>query len=337
MDSIAPSAALIVTVDTEEEGLWGGVYRTHGNTVENIRGLRRFQNLCDRLGVRPSYLVTTPVAEDVRAADILRGIQANGSCEIGSHLHPWCAPPFEGGSSPGSTFLCNLPEPLQREKLARLTQTVEVRFGRRPVSFRAGRYGLSMAGARILKELGYSVDSSVIPFCDFSAEGGPSFDGAPTTPYHLDGDDLRLPHPSGLLLEVPVSVGFSRRNFEQARRLRALASRRPLKPLRAVGLLDRLGLARRVKFSPEQADATAMKRLADLFLSRGAPCLVMLFHSSSLFPGCSPYVPDARRLDRFHADLEETFEHCLGRRGMVSRTLAEFAAEYEARSRASRA
>ena len=318
--------SLIVTVDTEEEGLWGGRYPRTGNTVDNIRGVPRFQELCDRYDVRPTYLVDAPVVEDDDAVKLLRSIQEDGRAEIGAHLHPWCNPPFGEEANAHTSYLCNLPESLQREKLIWLTETIESRFGRRPTSFRAGRYGLDITGARILAELGYVVDSSVIPFTDYSRDGGPNFENAPHNPYFIDGDDLCRRHTSGFLFEVPASVGYNRVDFERAHRIRRVALHPLLRRLRSVGILDRLGIVRRIKYSPEQADLRRMKQLADAFLAQNAPAVVMMFHSTSLTPGLSPYVKTEQDLDRFHQNLEATFEHCLNRRGMKTDTLSGFAA-----------
>ena len=320
---------LIVTVDTEEEGLWNGALKTRGNTVRNVGGTRRFQQLCDRYLITPTYLVDTPVVDDDRSRDLLKGFQDEGRCEIGAHLHPWCAPPLDEEINDRNSYMCNLPEPLQREKLTRLTDHVEERFGRRPTSFRAGRYGLDIVGARILKELGYVVDSSVIGFSNYSDQGGPDFEDTPSVPYRVGGDDLRVPCEGGRLLEVPVAVGFNRVRFSRAHRLRQCAASRWLRPLRLVGILDRLGIVQRIKFSPEQANAARMKRLADVFVARGAPCIVLMLHSSSLVPGCSPYVPDAARLEECYADLESVFEHCLTKHSMTGRTLTQFAQNYD--------
>lgn len=323
---------LIVTVDTEEEGLWGGQYRRSGNSVNNIRGIPRFQELCDRFGVKPTYLVDAPVVEDDAAVELLRAIQDDGRAEIGAHVHPWCNPPFEEEISPRNSYLCNLPEPLQRAKLTWLTERIEQRFGRRPTSFRAGRYGLDIVGARILHELGYIVDSSVIPFTDYSADGGPNFERAPHTPYFVDGDDLCRPHDAGFLLEVPVSVGFNRRNFARAQAVRQAARRPWIRPLHAEGLLDRLGIVRRIKFSPEQASATQMKRLADAYFAVGAPALVMMFHSSSLMANCSPYVPTPMASHRFHTNMHEVFAYWGEKGKTATSTLTEFATELWNRS-----
>ncbi len=320
---------LIVTVDTEEEGLWGGRYRRSGNTVRNIRGIPRFQEICDRYGVKPTYLVDAPVVDDDEAVGVLRAIQDDGRAEIGAHVHPWCNPPHEEEVTGHNSYLCNLPEPLQRAKLTWITDRIEARFGRRPTSFRAGRYGLDVVGARILHELGYVVDSSVIPFTDYSPGGGPDFRRAPHLPYFVDGDDLCRPHDRGYLLEVPVSVGFNRPNFARAQALRRAAGHPWLRRLHAEGILDRLGVVRRIKFSPEQADARRLRQLVAAYAAQRAPAMVMMLHSSSLVAGESPYVRTERDLREFDARLQEVFAFCLDKREMASAGLAEFAARSE--------
>ena len=320
---------LIVTVDTEEEGLWNGNFQARGNTVRNIEGVPRFQAFCDRFGVRPTYLVDTPVLEDARAVEILDEVHRAGRCEIGAHLHPWCAPPLDEETNPRNSFMCNLPEHLQREKLTRITDTIEQRLGTRPRSFRAGRYGLDIVGARILEDLGYVVDSSVISFYDYSDRGGPDFRWAPYTPYRVGWDDLRRPGPEGRMFEMPISVGFSGTGFARAQRIRELACTGAGRLFHLTGILDRLNLVRRIKFSPEQADATRMKQLVDAYLANGAPCMVMMMHSSSLVPGYSPYVADRQRLEELYLDLEAVFRHCQQRHEMVGETLTGFAESFQ--------
>ncbi len=319
------TATLIVTIDTEEEGRWTGSYRAGGNTVENIRYLPRFQALCDEFAIQPTYLIDAPVVDDDSSAELLRGIQEDNRCEVGTHIHPWCNPPFEEEINRRTTYFCNLPVSLQRAKLTWLTERIERRIGRRPTSFRAGRYGLDIAGARLLAELGYLVDSSVIPFTNYAPQDGPDFSQAPHTPYFINGADLCVPHAAGILLEAPVSIGYSRSDFERMHAWREAAARSWMGRLHAVGVLERLGLARRIKFSPEQTNARDLICLADNYLVRQAPALVLMFHSSSLMPGGSPYVPTSGDLDRFLDRLREIFHHCLVARGMVSATLSHFA------------
>ena len=317
---------LIVTVDTEEEGLWGGEYRRVNNTVTNVHGAARFQRVCESSGIRPTYLIDAAVVQDDEAVSLLKGFQDDGRAEIGAHVHPWCNPPLEEETSRRNSFLCNLPEALQRQKITWLTDAIQDRTGQRPVSFRAGRYGLDIVGARILADLDYVVDSSVIPFSDFSAQDGPDFDDAPSDPYFVDDHDLVRPGPadSAGVLEVPVTVGYSRDGFRFAHRLRRFAARPVLRQLRCVGLVDRLGLARRIKLSPEQASGANMRVLADVRCRQAAPSLVLMLHSSSLVPGLSPYAPDNASLERLYARLSEVFAHCLGNLGCTTATLGQF-------------
>jgi hypothetical protein len=341
---------LIITVDTEEDGAWSGRYPATGHTVANVREIPRFQRLCDTYGIRPTYFVDAPVVQDDFSVALLKEIQDSGRAEIGAHLHPWCNPPLNGDSDPHQSFMCNLPEPVQREKLVWLTDAIHQRFGRRPTSFRAGRYGLDIAGARILRDLGYLVDSSVIPFTDYSSEGGPDFGSAPHTPYYIDfgaeKEDRNLlcmapegpfrqkvPVPfSCSLLEVPVSVGFSRPGFARAHRLLRAAQRPWLRRFRSVGILDRLNVARRIKLSPEQSDVPRMKQLVDAYLAQGAPAMVLMFHSTSLLPGLSPYVKTEDDLKAFYRRVDETFAYCLREQAMATATVTAFAEDFSAKS-----
>lgn len=337
---------LIVSVDTEEEGLWSGAFARDGGSVENLKALPRFQALCEKHGVAPTYLVDTPAALHEPTAELLGGLQREGKAEVGAHLHPWCAPPFEEESSTRNSFLCNLPPLLQWEKLRGLTELIESKFGARPKSFRAGRYGLGPWGAQCLRRLGYKVDSSVIPYFDYSRQGGPDFGLATVRPYYVDPHDLlveadprrpiRSPGKRGPalapLLEVPVSTGFSHGRFDAASRWRRWAERSTPRRLRVVGVLDRLGLARRIKFSPEQHSAAELKRLAELYVDQRMPCLMMLLHSSSLSVGCSPYAADEHRLERLYETLDSVLAFCRNDLGLETQTLTSFADSFSASS-----
>ncbi len=318
-------AQLVVTVDTEEEGLWGGRYPRTGLSVDNIEGIPRFQEICERYGVRPTYLVDAAIVESDRAVAILEPLAREGRCEIGTHVHPWCNPPFEEPNDTYHSYLHNLSPELQYAKIEWLTERIAERFGERPRSFRAGRYGASGATIEALAKLGYLVDSSVTPFQDHSRDGGPDFRNACWTPYRVGRDDILRPVSEGLLWEVPVSVGYTVADFRAADRRRNWAMKSPWRRLKAVGILDRLGLARRVKFCPEQASATDLCRLVDAYLANDAPVMVMMLHSSSLTARTSPYTPDEAGLERLLATLESTLSYCTRERKMSPAILSETA------------
>lgn len=323
---------IIVTVDTEEEGLWSRDYRRDGNTVANIQEIPRFQRICQQFFIRPTYLVDTPVAVNAEAIAVLRAISDSDLCEIGAHLHPWCGPPFEEELSRKNSYLHNLPPDLQFRKLEHLTHCIENSFGRRPTSFRAGRYGLDIVGARHLVALGYVVDSSVLPFYDYSAQGGPNYTNAPFVPYRIGGSSLTIPHDEGLLWEIPVSAGFRQPNFRRVARWAKRVQAPWLRKLRLPGICDRLGLIQKIKFSPESSDANRMKRLVDCCIANGSPCMVMLLHSSSLSPGHSPYVSSIAQLEQFYRELAATLDYCRNRLSLPTATLTEYAMQLTEKS-----
>ena len=194
---------LVVTVDTEEEGLWGGNYPIRNCSAENLRGLPRFQATCEALGVPPTYLIDAAVLSDAQAVADLRKWQNSSLCEVGTHCHPWCNPPIASETCTSvESYLCNLPADLQRQKLAWLTDRIADSFGQAPTSYRAGRYGFSETSAAILDDLGYIVDSSVIPLHDYGQDGGPDFYDQPRRPFRYFDDERQL-------MELPVTTGFT--------------------------------------------------------------------------------------------------------------------------------
>lgn len=321
-----PPPRLIVTVDTEEEGLFGEQFSAHGLSVKNLQFLGRFQSLCESWKVSPVYLIDTPVVENDAAAGQLREWVQGGTCEVGAHLHPWCAPPFGEETSTRNSFHCNLPAELEREKLQRLTEAIESRIVR-PVSYRAGRYGQSARGLAVLEELGYELDSSVIPYMNYADQGGPDFRRTPDVPYFPSRTDITRTGDSPIL-EIPVTTGFSHSSFESCQAWYEWAHRSPFNKLRAVGILDRLNLVRKIKLSPEQADRIRLKQLIDACLSRKLPVLVVLLHSSSLMEGGSPYAKDRSGLEELYSRMRFILEYCCGERNMEPRTLSEFGREW---------
>ncbi len=82
---------LAVTIDTEADAQWGpGVPAT----TRNVDVWEPFQELCERHGVTPTYVITSEIAEDERARELLSGWSQRGGAEVGAHLHPWTTPPY---------------------------------------------------------------------------------------------------------------------------------------------------------------------------------------------------------------------------------------------------
>jgi hypothetical protein len=66
---------LLVGIDTEGDNQWDAAARAH-QRFENIYALPRLHALFARHGVRPTYVITYPVATDPRSAAVLRGLLA---------------------------------------------------------------------------------------------------------------------------------------------------------------------------------------------------------------------------------------------------------------------
>jgi hypothetical protein len=293
---------VVVSLDTEEDN-WGR--SRNGVTATNVARLPYQAALFDRLGIRPTYFTAYQVAIDPRAAATLREVSAGGRGEIGAHLHPWNTPPLDEAFVPRNSMMKNLPAALQLAKVARLTEALREAFGAPPTAFRAGRYGLGRASVGALIATGYRVDSSVKPFYDLRAmDDGPSFVGAPISPYYLSPDhEVTEPAAAGPLIELPLSSGFNRgpfRFWDPARR--ALESG-AWRGLRLAGIASRTGIVRRLALSPELSSVADMLTLSRRLLAHGARHLHLTWHTPTLVPGLSPFAKTAADVDRLFGTI----------------------------------
>jgi hypothetical protein len=295
--------AFVVTIDTEEEGLWSGRYRATGNTCRNIERLPRIHDVFRRYGVVPTYLVDYPVAIDPTATRLLRELA--GPREIGAHLHPWCTPPFyPDGEQARRSFPHQLSPRQQEAKLTELCNAIERAFGARPTSYRAGRWGFDHTTVPVLEKLGITVDTSVHTLRWERVEGGPNHARAPQAPYRL-GRENACRSGKSAVVEVPanqVIVGPLRR-LEGVFRLAP-----PLPGLR--WMMMQAGLR---SLSPEEHPLGELIAAADEMMLRSLPVLNLTFHSSTALPGATPYVRDERELDGFVSRIEGLIEYVLMR------------------------
>lgn len=297
---------ICVTVDTEEEGLWGGAYPVRNCTTKNLRGLARFQGLCEKYSIPPTYLVDAPVLGDTFAVNQLRSWQDSGVCEIGTHCHPWCNPPIVSDTvSERESYMCNLPEELQYQKLHWLTQRIADVFGNRPTSYRAGRYGFDFSSVAPLVQLGYTVDSSVLPTFDYSKSHGPDF-----RIYDRYPSRVECTQGTHQILEVPITTGFTRAKFYGTRQWIRKWVETPLgRATKLASISNRLGLSRHVKLSPEGTTVGELQGLVKSSVLSGVRHLVLMLHSTSLMPGFSPYAKDDASVEALYERLDGVFAY----------------------------
>jgi hypothetical protein len=279
---------LIVTIDTEEDN-WG-CYTPVGHTVENIERIPALQELFNQFNVKPTYLVDYPVVSNDRAASILKALLVKGNCEIGTHCHPWNTPPFQEITNERNSMLCNLPRGLQYRKIRFLHDAIRARFGVDSISFRCGRWGFAPDIARHLCELGYKIDTSIIPYTNWTREHGPDFSDVSPRPFKFSFDDICKAVADGPLVEVPATVGFLQSNFSLCSGILKLLTKKPLSRIPLQGIFYKLNILNQVWLSPEVADTQSMVRLARRMMTNNYPVINLFFHSPSLKYGLSPFV-----------------------------------------------
>jgi len=295
-------ARVFITIDTEED-LWDK-WKQKDNPVENISRIPLLQGLFDRFKSIPTYLVNYAVVANRDSCNIIKKLYDKQCCEIGSHIHPWNTPPLEENITANNTMICNLPYKLAYDKIRKLHNEIKDRIGYEPQCFRAGRWGFGPTVASCIYELGYKIDTSVTPFCDWTNENGPDFTGAPTLPYRFNPSDILAVKPYGRLLEIPPTMGFFQRDFDRCAKWRKQILRSQLSRYHLLGIFDRLRILNFRKLSPEGSSGSDMIRLAKTFIKNGCCHLNMSFHSSSLLPGKSPYVRNELDLQKFLSNIE---------------------------------
>lgn len=311
-----PRPAFLITMDTEGDNIWSAPREI---TTNNARYLPRFQALCEKYGLKPTWLtnwemVQCPVYCEF-AADALR----RGRCEIGMHLHAWNNPPIEPLTDDDYRhlpYLIEYPERLMREKVRVVTEALAERFGQPMRSHRAGRWGFNAVYARILAEAGYVVDCSVTPHTSWrnspgnpAGSGGPDFRGFPDRAYFMDSQDIRRPGASPLL-QLPVTI---------------LPSRLPrwLEPLRDATSKSRLARgAFRAAFGttrwlrPDGRNRAVLLDVLRECLAQRRDYVEFMLHSSELMPGGSPHLASGESIERLYEDMEALFaeaaKHCIG-------------------------
>lgn len=297
----------MVFADTEEEFDWGKPQSRDERSTSPIRSLGGAHRRLREMGAHIVYLIDHPIATDPAAIDTLRPLMEAGECDVGTQLHPWVNPPFEEEVNLTNTFSGNLPVALEGAKLRCLTETIEQGFGRRPIIYRAGRYGVGPNSAGLLEELGYRIDVSVRAYYDYSSEKGPDFSGVRPLPYKL-----------GDLIEVPLTAAYLGELRGLGTRLFPITAKLPL----VRGAIARTGLLNRVSLTPEGVPVEQALRAVERLLEEDHQLFSLSFHSPSVEPGHAPYVRDEADLAEFYAWWEAVLG-LFARRGVKPASVTE--------------
>jgi hypothetical protein len=316
--------ALLVAIDTEGDNQWDREARRH-QTFVNTRALERLHDFFARHRIRPTYVVTYPVVRDAESAAALRRILARGDAEIGAHHHAWETPPCEPADVDRHTYALSLTLAQFDAQLAALTSAITEAVGVAPISYRSGRFGFAAEHVSSLERYGYRIDSSVTPLFYEAHKGGPDFVGAPLAPYYLSYDSATRPG-SSAVLELPVSAVLNRRvpAWVEAMYGRAPWSYTTKRMLR----LSRIATVQSLR--PSYTAADDMIALARALMKRRVPLLNLLFHSSEVIAGGSPYNRTETDVSAFYDRLARFFAAAIDELGAEPMTFREFGERYGA-------
>ncbi|HTV03295.1 MAG TPA: hypothetical protein VMF13_22285 [Luteitalea sp.] len=306
----------LITIDTEGDNLWG---RPREITTRNSAFLPRFQQLCERHGLRPTWLTNHEMAMCPVYQAFARDVLTRQAGEVGMHLHAWNSPPLVPLTSDDlrhQPFLIEYPDEVMRDKVTVLTSLLEETFQRPMRSHRAGRWAMDRRYARLLVDLGYTSDCSVTPSISWQhakgvpeGAGGTDYRSFPASPYFMDLERIDRAGDSPLL-QVPMTT---RRAYPRASALVPAVLQR--------GPLTRLQTAR-LWLRPRGGNRADMLRLLRLAEAQQWTHVEFMLHSSEFMPGGSPTFPTERAIDELYADLEVVFASAA--RGFRGMTMTEY-------------
>ena len=179
---------VVVTVDLEVD------YHAPGGSVRGLEeGLPKLLELFGRHGIRATVFATADLC--VRHSSVIREVVSRGH-ELGCH-----------GQSHDVEYMSGRSLDWQRETIRGATDALEKAAGVRPKGFRAPNFSADGDTIRVLEELGYRYDSSVLPgrvVRGMRVVRRLDFRVAPRDPYRPSREDPALPG-DARIWELPVA------------------------------------------------------------------------------------------------------------------------------------
>lgn len=295
---------LVISIDTEcdKDGKW------------EIPQPMRFDNIYEQQNVlfplfkeynlKPTYLLSPEVLKDHEAIIFFQGHKR--WIELGTHLHVEFIAPNENMVSANTNDIQrNHKKEIEFEKLVNLTNLFEDNFGFKPTSFRSGRFGSSDYTTSFLTDLGYKVDSSIVPFTakTYKNHRIDSW-GKTVVPYWEIFNDKRL-------LQVPLTLVNS--DYDKLPWFLKKGIGKPNSFTKKIA--HKMGYSLKTKWlRPYREDGKGLIEIADYVINVGFKksefaILNIMFHSNEIFPGASPYCQTDSEVDSFKKSLKELFNY----------------------------
>lgn len=293
----------LISIDTEGDNLWEWS-RGKEITTENTKYLKRFQSLCDKYGFKPTYLTNYEMASDDAFLDFAEETMKYNGCEIGMHLHAWNSPPDyelterKDGITSGCSYLIEYPESVMDEKIAFMTEYIEKRFGKKPITHRAGRWAMNGKYFAMLEKYGYRYDCSVTPRMNWGGAAGytngsrgSDYTNEPSVPYFVNGTGL---------VEIPVTVKENHRVYKDNVKTVKHKLGNIYRAMKGHG---------NIWLRPNGKNIENLVYLADKVAKSKDGYLMFMLHSSELMPGGSPTFETKESIEALYRDLDVLFEH----------------------------
>lgn len=283
---------VLISLDVEEEGLFGGHYASKDTKVSNVALLKRLAPIWQTHGLPLTLFCSYSVFSNPSAQKTLEWMRDHCNAEIGAHLHHWSTPPFSEAvnenEQPERTHKL-APELLQK-RLANLLQAGAEFQGAPLTCFRMGRWDLKSSLFPLLLDNGIKVDSSICPLRSF--KGGADHFLAPSDPYFINipgkGKILETP-----VTQIPISRGLAYLWDHLWRSNRNMA--------------DNFHYFGALSANPLWHGAAVMRLAAKFHTMRNGQVLNFFWHSSEMLPGGSPHIPDHAAAENL---LSKIFSFC---------------------------
>ncbi len=287
------------------------------------------QPLFEKYNIRPTYLLSPEVLRNDVCVDLFKSLAHQA--DIGAHMHAEFIEPYENWATDNTfIFQSDLDPEIEFEKIKNLTSLFREKIGYFPLSFRAGRFGISRYTLSYLQKLGYLVDSSVTPYMWWWKSKGKAinFLGAPNQPYHPSFSDFRRKGKAEIL-EVPITLINP---FWDRCPQMLLKSINPAKKVQTVFL--NIFLKKYLKprwLRPTFSTAKDMLYVTEYLYSKpsgNSIVLCMMFHSNEIVKGMSPYNSSENEVKDFLFRLEGYFDKLFSKYDVVSIGLSDIARQY---------
>jgi len=277
---------LTVTIDVEPDCTPGWHY-SRPLTFNGVQiGIKnRLQPLFNKYQIRPTYLINNVVLEDAESVETLKNLK--GDFELGTHLHPEFIEPqkkfYDYSGKDAKAIQCSLDSNTEFEKMKNITLLFEKCFNKKPLSFRAGRFGAGINTVKCLQNLGYKVDTSVTPHINW---GFVDYTDLNEQPYFIKEGTLLKQDSNGTVLEIPVSI-IKKRKFIREKTYW-------LRPV----------------YSDYKNLVMIVDEYSKKYEKNGIVIYNMMFHNVEVLPENSPYTRTERDCEKYIKNLDIFFTYC---------------------------